>query len=115
MTNETRLLSAPDLGNQAPTPSSQPGPQQMGPSTTSRMRFDPSVSSESPRVGVVHPVCLLRLFEKRRRKAGAGGARPEVVGEWGGEVVPAGGLSLPEMLSSPFGTPGASKLGRTGL
>ena len=33
----------------------------------------------------------------------------EVVGAWGGEVVPTGGPSLPEMLSSLFGTPGASK------
>ena len=108
-------MSAPDPENQAPTPSSQPGPQQMGPSTTSRMRFDPSVSSESLRVGVVHPVCLLQLFEKRRRKAGAGGARPEVVGEGGGEVVPAVGLNLREMLGSPFCTLGASKLRRRGL
>ena len=86
----------------------------MGPSTTSRMRFDPSVSSESLRVGVVHPVCLLRLFEKRR-KAGAGGAWPEVEGVGGGEVVPAGGLNLPEMLGSPFRTVGASKLRGRGL
>ena len=88
MTDEARLLSAPSPGNQAPTPSSQPGPQQMGPSTTSRMRFDPSVSSESPRVGAVHPVCLLRRFEKRRRKAGAGGAR-----RGGGGVGRGGGSS----------------------
>jgi len=55
---------------------------------------------------MVHPVCLLRLFEKRR-KAGAGGAWPEVEGEGGGEVVLAGGLNLPEMLGSPFRTVGA--------
>ena len=97
MTNETRLLSVPDPGNQAPTPSSQPGPQQMGPSTTSRMQFDPSVSSESPRVGVVHPVCLLRSSrkeEERPRPARGGGG----VGRGGGSsrrAQPPGNAQLP--------------------
>lgn len=66
VTNETSFASAPP-GAQPRTPS-RPGPQRMGPSSASRMRFDPSVSSESPRVGVEHPVCLLWLFKEEKQK-----------------------------------------------
>lgn len=83
----------------APSPPT-PGPQQMGPTTTSRMRFDPGFSSEASVRGSgtsCLPVVALRLTLQRgeEKRPGLEAPGPEEAGEGGEGWGAAQGLAEP--------------------
>ena len=115
VTSENPFVSTPP-GTQPCTPSHTPGPRQMGPTTASRMRFDPSVSSEVSACGrgaSCLPVVPLRLTLQRREEKrprleaprdGGGGGRGQEVAAAEGSAQGLAGLSLQERPRAP-GTP----------